>query len=736
MSRKKKTQTVGYWYQMGLHMGLCHGPVDEISEITIDDKVAWTGSMTASGNTSIVAPSLFGGQEKEGGVLGTLTVAMGEPTQTKNSYLVSKLGSLIPAFRGICAFIFYGDISANTTYIKPWTTKLKRIKKCWQNDTVWYEEKAEIGINMNPAHIIYQCLTDAEWGMSHPISGIDDTNFRLAADKLHTEGFGLSLMWNQQSTIQQFIQIICDHINGALKVDPITGKFQLKLIRADYDPDDLPVFNQTNISQLQSFQRAGWGETVNEITLIYTNETTRQEASITVHDLSNIQAQGQVVNQKVTYTGIASDALAQKVAMRELLSRSTPLSKLKFTVNRTAWNLLQGDVFKFAWPKLGITTLIMRVVNVSTGTLENSLITVDAVEDVFGLPNGSYASNQGSEWTPPNTETGASTLRKFIEATYYDIATTMTTADLEATDANEGYAVMFSHYDNPLALDYKLKTRIGSSGDFVQVDSGPHCAVANAWSLDTLEEYTTTSINTIVGNLSLFEIGNYLICEDEYMRVDIIDIINNEITVARGVIDTVPKRHPANALVYFAEGFGSVDGTAYLDGEEIEAKVITETPASVLDESDAPIDSLTIAARQNLPYPPAKIRINGGYNPDSVTGEITITWAHRNRLQQTVSLLAQDDDSVTPEDGVTYNINVYKNLVSPVLCRSVTGLTGTSYTYPIDEELADCGGTVTYLSLEIFCSRDGLNSLQKHRFTFERIYTGWGFDWGNNWGGN
>lgn len=720
MSRKKKTQTIGYWYQMGLHMGLCHGPVDEVSEITIDDKVAWTGSMTASGNTSIVAPILFGGQEKEGGVLGTLTVAMGEPTQPKNSYLVSKLGSLIPAFRGICAFIFYGYISANTTYIKPWTTKLKRIKKGWQNDTVWYEEKAEIGINMNPAHIIYQCLTDAEWGMSHPTSGIDDTNFRLAADKLHTEGFGLSLMWNQQSTIQQFIQIICDHINGALKVDPITGKFQLKLIRADYDPDDLPVFNQTNISQLQSFQRAGWSEIVNEITLIYTNETTRQEASITVHDLSNIQAQGQVVNQKVTFTGIASDALAQKVAMRELLSRSTPLSKLKFTVNRTAWNLLQGDVFKFAWPKLGITTVIMRVVNVSTGTLENSLITVDAVEDVFGLPNGSYASNQGNEWTPPNTETGASTLRKFIEATYYDIATTMTTADLDATDANEGYAVMFSHYDNPLALDYKLKTRIGSSGDFVQVDSGPHCFVANLTSGLAKEEYSIFDIDDIFGDIATFEIGNYLIINGEYMRVDVIDVVDNQIHVARGVVDTVPQLHFANSPVFFAEGFGSVDGTAYLDGEEIEAKVITETPTSALDESDAPIDSLTIAARQNRPYPPAKIRINGGYNPGLVSGEITITWAHRNRLQQTVSLLAQDDDSVTPEAGTTYTIIIFN--LSLTMSRSVTGLTGTSYTYPIHEEMADFGGYQSHLIAYIYSKRDGLNSWQSHNFTFERIY--------------
>lgn len=736
MAKKKKFQTIGYWYYMGLHFGLCHGPVDEISRIDVDEREAWSGSQTSSSSFSISKPDFFGGEEKEGGLNMAVHVCMGESTQEKNPYLVSKIGSSIPAFRGICALVTSGYITANTTYIKPWAVVLKRIKKGWKDDATWYEAKSEIGTDMNPAHIIYQCLTDVEWGMNHPISGIDDDNFRAAADVLHDEGFGLSLMWNQQSSIQKFIQIVCDHIGAALKTDPRTGKFQLKLIRADYDPEDLPVFNQSNIVDLQSFQRAGWGETTNEVSIVYTDPDSRNETSITVHDLANIQAQGQVVSQKIQYTGITSHSIAQKVAMRDLLARSTPLSKLKISVNRTAWDLVQGDVFKFTWPKLGIDSVILRVINVSTGTLENGLIVVDAVEDVFGLPVGSYGSNQESEWTPPDSTATPSLLRKFTEATYYDIATTMTTADLEATDATEGYAVMFAKTSSNLALDYKLRTRIGGSGDFLEVDSGRHCPTANAWNFGTIEEYSTTEINSISGDLSTFELGNYLICNDEWMRVDNINLIDNEITVARGVIDTVPQQHATNSPIFFAEGFSTVDGTAYVDGEEIQAKVITTTITSVLDESLASTDSITIQARQNLPYPPAKIRINGEYNPSQVSGEITITWAHRNRLQQTVSLLAQDDDSVTPEDGVTYGMNIYKGLVSPILCRTLTGLTGTSYTYPMDEELSDTGGIIDYLTFEIFSERDGLTSYQSHSFTFERIYAGWGFDWGNNWGGN
>ena len=38
---------------------------------------------------------------------------------------------------------------------------------------------------MNPAHIIYQCLTDTAWGMGYPTSALDDASFTAAANTLY-----------------------------------------------------------------------------------------------------------------------------------------------------------------------------------------------------------------------------------------------------------------------------------------------------------------------------------------------------------------------------------------------------------------------------------------------------------------------------------------------------------------------------------------------------------------------
>ena len=182
--------------------------------------------------------------------------------------------------------------------------------------------------------------------MGYPTASIDDASFRTAADVLYTEGFGLNMIWLQQSKIEQFIKEIMDHIGGVLTTSPSTGRFILKLVRADYAVATLPILNPDNIIELESFQRAAWGETPNEIVLIYTKPDTFKETSIAVQDLANIQAQGAVVSQTRHYPGITSDNLAARVAMRDLAVISTPLAKVRLKVNRAAWNLYAGDVFK------------------------------------------------------------------------------------------------------------------------------------------------------------------------------------------------------------------------------------------------------------------------------------------------------------------------------------------------------------------------------------------------------
>ncbi len=722
--KKVQQQTVGYWYTMGLHLALCYGEVDEILKIEADDKEAWAGSQTANGNIQINKPDLFGGASKEGGLVLNADVCMGGASQTKNAYLVSKLGSSIPAFRGLCCLVMSGKFTANSTSIKPLAITTKRIVKGWRDNTAWYSAKSAINLlEMNPVHIIYQSLTDNEWGMGYPTSAIDDADFRLAADALHTEGFGLSLMWNRQSSIQEFIQEICNHIGGALRLDPKTGLFQLKLIRADYVTASLDVFDESNISELQSFQRAGYGESANEVTITYTDPDSKKQTAITAHNLANIQAQGVVITQKNNYLGINNHDIAKRVVLRDLITRSTLLSKVKFTVNRHAWKLIGGDVFRFSWPKLNLTNVVMRVGSISTGTLDNGLITIEAVEDVFGLPDNGYLTQQTGNISTSITP-APSVYRKFIEASYFELESVQGDAWVNGINPSSGYVSMMCQASSIVNIDYEFLDRISGIGEYFKVDDASHCPTAQIVSNLDQAESSTLFINNIVGNFSSYATGMYAVINDEYVRVDALDVITGELTLSRGVIDTVPVAHPAGSVIFFAEMYTAYDVLqSYPIGTAIEAKVLTKTNSGTLDLSLAPVDSLTVQARHNKPYPPAKIRINGSYKPASAVGELTISWEHRNRISQSVDYeqpISQTLTGITSEAGVTYEIFLFN--LNFTMSRTLTGLTGTSYTYPIHEEMANFGGYQSHLTAFIFSRRDGLTCWRAHIFTFERLY--------------
>ena len=88
MGGSSKSQTVGYRYRMGLHLALCQGPVDAVQEIQMGDRTAWGDADRAplsSGHglttLSINKPTLFGGDEREGGVVGNIDVLPGGPGQ-------------------------------------------------------------------------------------------------------------------------------------------------------------------------------------------------------------------------------------------------------------------------------------------------------------------------------------------------------------------------------------------------------------------------------------------------------------------------------------------------------------------------------------------------------------------------------------------------------------------------------------------------------------------------------
>lgn len=551
------SQVIGFKYFLGLHFGLCHGPVDAVTRVTIGDHLAWDGRVTDNSSITIDKRGLFGGKKREGGVAGEIDFEFGADDQTTNSYLSGAIGGTLPAYRGVLGAVWHGITTGggyigNSPYTKPFAFTVERIVEGWSGGTAWYPEKAAImrpgggvlagatcelswwqsswhpadndwarmgmvfidsngdeidstyasmigtthfvwtqrtlsatapsgtvkvrlvmemerqeGTNndgyiddivltvdgqsvsivnpgaesgsttgwtttsgslavrstnpsphsgshyffggtssesssyqdvapsnaadMNPAHILYEALTNSEWGMGVDASLIDETSWAAAADTLYAENFGLSLLWNQQSSIEAFTQEILDHIAGVIAFRPDDGTYHLKLIRGDYDPSTLPVMDESNVLALRKYEIRGWGETVNEIVVTYVDGDTGKDATITVQDIANVSVQGRV-SRSTTYPGIRYGALAEQVAMRDLATVSTPLSTVELEVDRSAWSTNQGDLFKLTWPKYSISDVVYRVINITKGTLDNNTIRIDALADIYALGNGSYVS--------------------------------------------------------------------------------------------------------------------------------------------------------------------------------------------------------------------------------------------------------------------------------------------------------------------------------------------------------
>lgn len=682
---------IGHKYFMGVHAILCHGEVDEVSEFIIGERSAWQGSVTE--NTALVVnrPSLFGGNEGEGGVVGVIDLMFGGMTQPVNDYLSRKITGAVPAYRGLVSAVFRGasrgfQWSAMNPYFKsPWF-RVRRALKGWSRGEAWFPEKAIVGtVDMNPAHIIYESYTDQEWGMGYSPEDLDDANFRQVATTLHNEGFGLSLLWIEQDSIGNFIDLILKHIDGVRRYDIRTGKLQIKLLRDDYDLDTIPELNESNILEVSSFQRTAWADTVNEVIVKYTDRS-QNATTVTVQNLASIDAQGAVVSKTNTYVGIRDINLARRVGMRDLANVSSPLAKVTLICNRTAWDWMEGDVFKFTWPKLGISGAPFRVIKIDKGTLSKGQITIDAIEDFFKMPTDAYLASQKSSWVDPRNLPAPVVNSKVVESPYWDIVRALDEVTFSALPSGWAFVELLAAKPTSDAYHYMLLNsatdsnykRINDSAQFI-----PGGTLASAIQVG-VDNVTITFSDS--SEIDLCATGNYLYIDNECLGVVTVNYTTEAVTCSRGVLDTVPAYHAAGAKVLFATGLQPSDTTERTSNETTYYKLLTVTGRGRLDDALAPTKSITTVGRAHKPYPPANLQINGNYYPATVTDEpIMMTWAHRDRTQQTVDLTPYSHGNIGPEPGATYTVTVF-DVTLGTLIEEVAGITATTFTsdYPFD----------------------------------------------------
>lgn len=697
MGAKGDGEIIGYRYHVGMQMALCVGPVNSVNKMYGNEKLAWSAGSTG-GAITVAAEELFGGEEREGGFAGKIDLDFGAPAQGRNSYLISQIGSNVSAYRGVCAAILNQFYIGDNPYIKPIAFELTRTTTTSDGSTIWYSAKADINSgDMNPIHVLYEALTDVNWGMGYSTFALNDSNFRAAADVLYTEELGFSLLWNRQDTIGSFIQTILNHISGVLTVSPVDGLFSITLFRFDYDPNTLPVYNEDNTASLDSYSRKAWGETINEITVVYRDRETDLDVPVSIQDTANIQFQGSVINKTINFPSVSNETSAIKVAQRELKVISSPLAKLEISINRVGWSLNVGDTFKFSWDELGIVTQIFRVLQINTGSLDKGVIKVVATEDVFATPLVEYAGGQENLWVNTNVDPSDLTNQRVEEANYWDVQMRVKAADIQQLTPGFGFLTSMGASNASLSYGYKLLTRVGSNP---YSSYGTFTSVPIATILEALTQEVSSDVTFTLGQSMTFaNINTYAYIENEIVEVTALDIVLNTMTIKRGILDTVPVAHAANSIIYFSESYGGRDTTEYTESDSVNAKLLEVTNNGAFLEASATTLTLVMSNRYARPYAPGNVKIDTVSYPDAFLDDLDLTWSHRDRTQQTAYLVDQIEGNIGPEENVFYNLRIYNETNS--LIHTVSNTLSTNYSYTTTQEQSDDGKINNSLRFEL-----------------------------------
>ena len=259
---------VGYEYSIGIDMALCWGELDSITAIQLDDEFfikageqrAHTGgtvplagfTKTTSGHRRIRVTdhSLTGGPKRGGGIDGDISFYFGTQDQPINEWLIGKLNdsgetetltngdvvpraSLLPHYGGVARMVWEGGKLTERATAPQFQVHVQRFPTML---TTSYAKIRDDGTtaDANPMHVIYEILTDVDWGLAIDPSLINRESFIAAAKKCSEEGNGFSRTIDSPKQAFGVIQSISDQVNGVLFQNE-DGLFEYTLNRKTYE---------------------------------------------------------------------------------------------------------------------------------------------------------------------------------------------------------------------------------------------------------------------------------------------------------------------------------------------------------------------------------------------------------------------------------------------------------------------------------------------------------------------
>lgn len=743
---------VGHKYYIGMELCLSWGTLDKLTEVWFGDDVAWTGEVDSDEEVfEVNEPELFGGEGEGGGVAAQCTFYKGTPEQAANEYLTDVVGDAYP-HKGVAKLVWHGpstegysrsgfvgeseNIPAIKIRAEHYPNFLGTAHKKISTVVHSGEEDEYTAIGANPAEVVY-CLLIGRYANVQstepvvpviPDDLIDKPTFIAAAQTLYSEGMGISFQWQRDTPVRDIINDVMQHVEGYLSEDSQSGKLRFILNRQDYDPNTVPIFDENNIVDFTSYVRINPSAAVNRMSATFTNPAQAfKTIPITVEDLGNTFEQGMGAPGDIDLHMFHDPNVAILRATRELVQLSEGIISGTFRANRDAYILNIGDPVKLSWEGFGVDGLLVRIIEKTTGDLDDRTIEVKFIQDIFGIGTAIYG--------PPGNTTWKDIVNDPLDITIYEMFEQPRYFRLkyEAPDAHR--LMLLAKFPTSDTSYYKASVQIGADPYGQLFEERSECESTTLVS-PYLKEYgpaydTANGIRvlgvppegmegTATATQMQDEFKHWVFCNGELMAFgsstalgDGSYVLNN---VYRGLLDTTPVNHQSgDRLWYLYEGISTL-AIQLADNDAVNVKTLTAAGKGILEESSAAAKSITISDRDGKPYRPAAVQINGAYYPAEITGELVVSWANRNK--ETLTLTKWGGASEALEVDQTTTLRIYD--AASNLIRTVTDLVGTSYNYPLSLELADSGAIQTELTIQLEAERDGEISHTYFEYTFNR----------------
>ncbi|URX63246.1 putative Ig domain-containing protein [Luteibacter anthropi] len=556
------------------------------------------------------------------------------------------------------------------------------------------------GLNaMNPAHVLYDSVTHEDL-QGEPVGMIHDGSFRAAADTLWSEGFGICTEYDSSSeTPLQFQQRICTLIGASLSQSRVDGLYYLDLIRGDFDRESLPVIGEDDVISFVQ-DPSVITETGNRLSVEWFDPTSKEvRTTAPIFAMGNVRSAGRVIAADTPqYHEIPTEGLALRCASRDLKAVTVPQHKLTLTVRATHRGLRPGMNRRVMLPSEGIADMVVVIGSVDHGTATDGQMKIVAVQNIYGMPETTYVQPENGTWTPPDDTPLPSLYQRAIEAPYVELVASLSNGDLAALPAEAGYLVTMAARASS-GPNYLVATA-AQGENYATYDVADWCPTAT---VSGKADYLAKTFSITAGqDLDRVQTGSWALWDDEIVRVDALDPVAGTILLGRACADTVPWQHADGSRIYFVGDWTGTDNREYVGGDTVRAKLLTRTRTGTLGLANAPELTAPFAERAHRPYPPGNLQINGHPYPSQVTGALSVTWAHRDRLLQADQLVDVSQPDVGPEPGTSYTVRIYLEGTKVV---DQSGLAGKSWTGALSangnakvEVIASRGGQVSWQS--------------------------------------